>query len=123
MFGDVALMSDDCIRTASVIVDEPSDYIVVDRELYERSVKSVLKKEFEDKTNFIANCPYFKSWMPKYRKQLAMAMQKDTMPYDAVLTRQGEPLENIFYILSYVCIVSHPPPCSPAMPLDVWHRD
>jgi len=100
VFGDVALMSDDCIRTASVIVDEPSDYIVVGRELYERSVKSVLKKEFEDKTNFIAKCPYFKSWMPKYRNQLAMAMQKECFPYDAVLTRQGESIENIYYLLS-----------------------
>jgi hypothetical protein len=100
VFGDVALMSDDCIRTASVIVDEPSDYIVVDRELYERSVKSVLKKEFEDKTNFIASCPFFKSWMPKYRKQLAMALQKECMPYDSILTRQGDAVENIFFLLS-----------------------
>ena len=75
-FGEVALMKeDDCIRTASIVADETCDLIVVDRSLYNRSVKNVLKKEFEDKQNFIATNKYFQTWAPKYKKQLAMALQ------------------------------------------------
>lgn len=64
----MALISEDCIRTASIIITEPADLIVVDRELYNRSVKEVLHKEFEDKRNFIANNPLFNNWPPKYEK-------------------------------------------------------
>ena len=99
-FGDVALMSDDCIRTASVIVDEPSDFIVFDRDLYNRSVKSVLKKEFEDKTNFIDRSHYFRSWQPRFRQQLAMAMVKETVPFNSELTRQGNPVDTIYFLLA-----------------------
>lgn len=99
-FGDVALMSDDCIRTASVLTEEPSDLIVFDRDLYNRSVKSVLKKEFDDKTNFIANSRYFRYWQNKHRKQLAMALTKVTMPYEAILTKQGQKVDAIFFLLT-----------------------
>jgi hypothetical protein len=99
-FGEVALMSDDCIRTASIIADERCELIVIDRDLYNRSVKNVLKKEFEDKSNFIANSPYFRGWAPKYKKQLAMALQKETLPYEGSLTKQGDPVEAIYFILT-----------------------
>lgn len=55
-FGDVALISDDNIRTASIVADEKTDLLVVDRALYNRSVKEVLAKEFQEKTNFIKVC-------------------------------------------------------------------
>ncbi len=37
-FGEVALISEDTVRTASIIVDEPSDFILIDRNLYNRWV-------------------------------------------------------------------------------------
>ena len=101
VFGEVALLKeDDCIRTASIITDETCDLVVVNRELYNRCVKYVLKKEFEEKTSFIANNPYFQMWAPKYKKQLAMALQKDTIPYEGTLVRQGDPLGAIYFLLS-----------------------
>lgn len=99
-FGEVALMSDDCIRTASIIVDELTDLIVVDRDLYNRSVKNVLKKEFEDKSSFVGSSPYLHNWPPKYKKQITMALQTQTYPYEGVLCKQGDPVGAIYYILS-----------------------
>ena len=99
-FGEVALFSEDCIRTASIISDDNSDLIVVDRELYNRSVKTVLQKEFEDKSNFIATSPYFHNWPPKYKKQLAMALVKESVPYENTLVKQGDPVSGIFFILT-----------------------
>lgn len=64
-----------------------------------RSVKNVLKKEFDDKANFIANNPFFKNWAPKYKKQLAMALQIEVFPYDSIITKQGDPVAAIYFIL------------------------
>ena len=96
----MALFSDDCIRTASIIADDTSELIVIDRELYNRSVQSVLRQEFEDKQNFITKNPLFSSWAPRYKKQLAMALQKETLPYEGVPTKQGTQVTAIYFILS-----------------------
>jgi len=95
-------MSDDCIRTASIIAEEKTDLLVVDRALYNRAVKVVLAKEFEDKRTFIKGNPLFSNWAPRYRKQLAMAMYKETFPYDSVLVRQGDQLEIVYFVIRYV---------------------
>ncbi|XP_060068117.1 uncharacterized protein LOC132548282 [Ylistrum balloti] len=99
-FGEVALMSDDCIRTASIISEEKTDLLVVDRALYNRAVKIVLAKEFEEKVEFIKSNPLFANWAPRYRKQLTMAMYKETFPYDSILVKQGEPVTNIYFVIS-----------------------
>ncbi|KAH9505366.1 hypothetical protein Btru_058524 [Bulinus truncatus] len=98
-FGDVALISDDNIRTASIVADERTDLLVVDRALYNRSVKEVMAKEFQEKTNFIKNNPLFSTWSPKYRKQLAMALYKDAFAYESALARQGDRTAFMYFIL------------------------
>ena len=62
----------------------------------------MLKKEFEDKTNFIANNPFFNAWPPKYKKQLAMALIKEDFPYEGMMTRQGDPVQAIYFTLRLV---------------------
>ncbi|XP_074650320.1 uncharacterized protein LOC141905375 [Tubulanus polymorphus] len=99
-FGEVALLSEDCIRTASIVADESTDLIAIDRDLYNRSVKNFIAKEFEDKSNFIAASEYFSNWSPKYRKQLAMALRKETYNYDTAIVRQGDPVTEIYFIIS-----------------------
>ncbi|VDI54004.1 Hypothetical predicted protein [Mytilus galloprovincialis] len=99
-FGEVALMSDDCIRTASIISEEKTDLLMVDRALYNRAVKDVLAREFEEKAAFIKDSPLFSTWAPRYKKQLAMALYKESFPYESALVRQGDPLTNIYFIIS-----------------------
>ena len=82
--------------------DVQTELIVIDRALYKRSVESVLKKQFEEKQNFINNCKFFQGWSLRYKKQLAMALQRDTLPYDSLLTKQGEPFNAIYFILRFV---------------------
>ena len=38
-FGELALINTDCVRNASIIADELTDLIVVNRDLYNRSLK------------------------------------------------------------------------------------
>ncbi|KAK3590509.1 hypothetical protein CHS0354_037556 [Potamilus streckersoni] len=98
-FGEVALISEDCIRTATIIAEEKTDLLVVDRALYNRAVRDVLAQEFEEKQNFVKNHRLFSNWAPKYRKQLTMALYKESFPYDTHLVRQGEPVTNIYYLI------------------------
>lgn len=59
-FGEMALLKEDCIRTATVVADTDTDLVVIDRNLYNRSVKDVLEKEFQQKTKFVDENSLFK---------------------------------------------------------------
>ncbi|XP_052806852.1 uncharacterized protein LOC128236072 [Mya arenaria] len=99
-FGEVALVSDDAIRTATIVAEEDTDLLVVDRALYNRAVRDVLAAEFEEKQAFIKTNDLFSSWTPKYKKQLTMAMYKEIYCYDSVLVKQGDQVNNIYFIIS-----------------------
>eukprot|EP00106_Octopus_bimaculoides_P003675 XP_014771117.1 PREDICTED: uncharacterized protein LOC106869764 [Octopus bimaculoides] len=99
-FGEVALLSTDSIRTATVIADEITDLMVVSKALYERSVKDVLTWEFQQKIAFICAHPLFWGWSHKYRHQLAMAVYKIVLSYDEILIRQREPVTCIYFVLT-----------------------
>lgn len=99
-FGEVALIKEDCVRTASVVTDENTDLMVVNRALYNRSVRDVLEREFNEKTEFVEKNPLFKHWLPKMKKSMTIALQKETMHYGSPIVRQGQPVENVFFMLS-----------------------
>jgi len=103
-FGEMALLTDDGTRTASVIADESTDLIVIDRALYERCVQDVIRREFQQKVDFIAQHPQFRHWAPKYRDQLTMSLDKQVMSFDHVVTRQGAPVNALYFIISSVCL-------------------
>ena len=100
----MALVSDDAVRTATIVAEEETDLLVVDRALYNRAVRDVLAEEFEEKQNFIQTNDLFTSWIPKYKKQLTMAMYKETFPYDSVLVKQGDTVGNIYFIVRSVTL-------------------
>lgn len=57
-------------------------------------------QEFEEKQRFVANSPYYSNWAPRYKKQLTMALQKQVLPYESTLVKQGDPVTGIYFILS-----------------------
>ncbi|XP_061171730.1 uncharacterized protein LOC133181212 isoform X2 [Saccostrea echinata] len=96
--GEIALIKDDCVRTASVVVDEDTDLMVVDRTLYNRSVRDVLEKEFHDKTYFVDTNPLFSYWSPKLKKSLAISLKREIHFYGSPIVRQGQPVGNLYII-------------------------
>jgi hypothetical protein len=40
-------------------------------------------------------------WLPKMKKSMTIALQKETMHYGSPIVRQGQPVENVFFILRY----------------------
>lgn len=53
-------MKEDCIRTATVVADTDTDLVVIDRNLYNRSVRDVLEKEYSEKTKFVEENSLFR---------------------------------------------------------------
>lgn len=96
--GEIALIKEDCVRTASVVVDEDTDLMVVDRTLYNRSVRDVLEKEFHDKTQFVETNPLFSFWSPKMKKSLAISLKREIHYYGSPIVRQGQAVENLYII-------------------------
>jgi CRP-like cAMP-binding protein len=96
--GEIALIKEDCVRTASVVVDEDTDLMVVDRNLYNRSVRDVLEKEFHDKTVFVDTNPLFSHWSPKMKKSLAISLKREIHLYGSPIARQGHPVDNLYII-------------------------
>lgn len=105
--GEIALIKEDCIRTASVVVNTETDLMVVDRALYNRSVKEVLEKEFNEKTEFVETNPLFLHWTPRLKKSLAIALKKEAFLYGCPLTKQGQSLNCAYFIRRWVWVTCH----------------
>ncbi|CAL1541441.1 unnamed protein product [Lymnaea stagnalis] len=96
--GEVALVNENCMRTASCFALTVCDFIVIDRALYSVSVKEVIEQEFQDKTNFVERNPLFRSWTPRQRNQLVISMKKLRIGFGEKLARQGQEVDNIYFI-------------------------
>ncbi|XP_060602621.1 uncharacterized protein LOC132755719 isoform X2 [Ruditapes philippinarum] len=99
-FGELALINADCVRNASIIADEATDLIIVNRELYNRSLKAFQEKEFNEKKTFVEEYFLFRGWHTRYKKQIAMSLRKEKICFDGIITKQGCPVDGICFLLS-----------------------
>lgn len=98
-FGEIALVSEEN-RTASIIADEATDLMVVNRNLYARCLQAPTLRKLEEKKQFINNSPFFGNWAPKMKKLLSLCLERDIIPYDSYLGEQGQPADRIYFIIS-----------------------
>ena len=96
-FGEVALVSEDT-RSASIIADEVTDLILVNKTLYSRCLQVPTLRRLQEKQGFINNSQFFGSWTIKMKKLLSLCLERDFVPYDSYLTKQGELADRIFFI-------------------------
>ena len=59
-FGELALISKNCIRNASIVTDDVTDLVVVYRDLYNRSLRAAHAADVEHRNNFVKEHPFFK---------------------------------------------------------------
>ncbi|CAG5131952.1 unnamed protein product, partial [Candidula unifasciata] len=96
--GEVALVNDNCMRTASCIATSACDCLVIDRALYSVSVKEFIEKEFQDKTLFVERNPLFKSWTQRQKNQLIISMRKSRVGFGEKLARQGQEVDAVHFV-------------------------
>ncbi|XP_072044800.1 uncharacterized protein [Amphiura filiformis] len=99
-FGELALIDEACLRTASIIANQLSDMIVIHRNLYNRMLKEAQKKDIEEKIDFINKHPLFRKWKQRHRSALALGLRKTTMDIGNYLTRDRAMYRGIFLIKS-----------------------
>ncbi|XP_076464268.1 uncharacterized protein LOC143296303 [Babylonia areolata] len=108
-FGEIALMSDEATRNASIIADEDTDLLVIDRALFNRSVKAKEEAAFQERVQFIQRNALFGSWTEKPRRLLEMSLRKEVHPFGSIIMRQGQPAHGLVFILSGQVRVSMEP--------------
>ncbi|XP_048730668.1 uncharacterized protein LOC125647883 isoform X2 [Ostrea edulis] len=99
-FGELALINADCIRNATIIADEKTDLVIVNRDLYKRSLHEFQAKDFDERKRFVDSHSMFDNWLPKYKKQMAMSLRREKILFDATIVRQGAPVDGIMFLLS-----------------------
>lgn len=101
-FGELALISKDCIRNASIIADCRTDLIVVNRATYNRSLREVHLAEFRKRNEFVDSCPVFNGWIRSLKRQAAMSLTQVQLPYNTLMIRQGDPVNGLMFLLKWV---------------------
>lgn len=80
-FGELALINDDCIRTASIVADSITSVIVIHKDLYNRSVGKIISQEYQEKLSFVENHELFRNWPTKWKKHLAASINRIQVCY------------------------------------------
>ena len=56
------------MRNASIITEKETDLLVVNKALFNRSLKAAQEADFNERTQFVQDNPLFSQWHPKYKK-------------------------------------------------------
>jgi hypothetical protein len=73
--------------------------MVVNKVLYARCLQAPTQRKLNEKQNFINKSPFFGNWAPKMKKLLSLCLERDIIPYDSYLVKQGEHADKIFFII------------------------
>ncbi|XP_041366460.1 uncharacterized protein LOC121381280 [Gigantopelta aegis] len=98
-FGEVALLSEDHIRNASIVTDRDCDFLVIDRDLFNRCLKSSEERAYNAKKRFVNKHPFFCQMPPKFKRLLELSLRKETHAYDETLIQQGERVSGLHFII------------------------
>ncbi|CAF4127721.1 unnamed protein product [Rotaria sp. Silwood2] len=98
-FGERALITNEP-RSATVMTTVPTDLLVVDREVFSRTLKSAHEKELQEKTEFINRCPLFSSWSARLKRLVSLSLERGRFAYDTMLYRQGTLADAVYFIWS-----------------------
>jgi hypothetical protein len=124
-FGEVALVSNDT-RSASIIADEVTHLMVVNKALYTRlgffkwnslaisilyvtdflafflrCLQAPTLRKLREKQSFINSSPFFGNWAPKMKKLLSLCLEREIIPYDSYLGKQGEAANKMFFLIRH----------------------
>lgn len=64
-----------------------------------RCLQAPTLRKLSEKQNFINSSPFFGNWSPKMKKLLSLCLERDIIPYDSYLGKQGEVADKMFFII------------------------
>ncbi|CAH1788853.1 unnamed protein product [Owenia fusiformis] len=97
-FGEIALISEDAKRNATIVADEETDFLVINRDLYNSTLKASQEQEYAERESFVQTHPFFAKWSNKFKKLLEMSIVKENYSYDTPIVKQGDPFNGLYFL-------------------------
>jgi CRP-like cAMP-binding protein len=97
IFGEM-VQSTGGMHQSSVVTNTPTDLLVIDRNLYHRSIERIQKADLREKNKFLDSLSIFAKWSQQSRSQLLAALQQGY--HSGVLFKQGAVSSHVYFIRS-----------------------
>ena len=102
-FGDIALMDNKAIRTATIVAktNYSCHFATLEREAYRR-ILNHLNKALDEQIQFLESVPFFRyvSWSGRSIQQWVKFFEKKVYPMNHVIYKEGDPCEDVFLVKS-----------------------
>lgn len=119
-FGEIALVHKDSFRNATIVSDDDADLMVIDQDLFDRSLRAEQEAKFQEIRDFIEGHPFFTQMTAKFKKLLEMSLRKETYIFDTNIIKQGDPLIGLHFIISGGAQITIEPKKHKQQYLDMW---
>ena len=97
-FGELALIKNQP-RAATVQTDEPTYFVVIGKEDYDRTIKVRHQKKVVDKVNFLCRLPFFKDCSISELAELVLYLAETEHPRNKIILSQGDDAGNVHIVL------------------------
>ena len=105
-FGELALIND-APRAASIVCSDTTEFIVIERDDYSRILLALHKEKMEKKQAFLHRQFFLSRLSNRLLSSFSYHFFATKLPKNHVLIRQGDVVENIFYLRSGECRILH----------------
>uniref|UniRef100_K3WQ71 Cyclic nucleotide-binding domain-containing protein n=1 Tax=Globisporangium ultimum (strain ATCC 200006 / CBS 805.95 / DAOM BR144) TaxID=431595 RepID=K3WQ71_GLOUD len=99
-FGDVGLLLSDPHRTASVVANERTLLMKIDKDTFLDLRSTNIGRELREKATFLSSVRGFDHWGTNQTLKLCTRMEKVAFSYNDIVVREGE-LANYFYFVRH----------------------
>ncbi|WAQ93692.1 hypothetical protein MAR_006163 [Mya arenaria] len=99
-FGELALLYPNRQRNASVIVEEPTELLVITYDIFQRTLQTNLERDLDEKRLFIQTHPFFSRWTFHLQRQLQWSLVRSTHSIGDIVIRQGDPVSGLTFLVS-----------------------
>ncbi|XRB19819.1 hypothetical protein RI054_22g96660 [Pseudoscourfieldia marina] len=113
-FGELALMSEDSKRTATVVCTEPSEFFIIRREDYQNTIAGTIGIVAMERVRHMRGCTMLRSEKLSVLQEIAHILVTTALPRRALVYKQGAIADRVFLItkgqVSLVRYVNAPSP-------------
>lgn len=90
-FGEIALLTERTVRTASAVASQYTELIMINKPLYDRTIKKYQNSslDFEEKLKFLPHVDVFSDWGSSRWNHLAYWLEEIEFPRGAVIIQEG----------------------------------
>ena len=75
--------------------------MVVDKALYARSLQAPTLRRLAEKQAFINKSPFFSLLSARMKRLLVSYFERDVIPFESYLGKQGDYVDRIYFIMRY----------------------